>query len=581
MDCQPLFKSAAAWQQALEDFMQYYHKTQNTKWQELYNVGQIYQDWMAGLMAEPNQLMDAHSHFFEDYLEFWQHYQERIAGEQHNPFIPSAMTDKRFKSPDWNENPFFYFYQQLYLLFVQHCMEFIEKNPGSDPKLAKQVNFFSRQALNALSPSNFVLTNPEVLRSTLESKGENLTRGYQKFLDDISRGKGHWTIEMTDMQAFNVGTDIAVTKGKVIYQNPLIQLIQYSPTTEKVHETPLLIIPPWINKYYILDLRERNSLVKWVVDQGYTVFMISWVNPDESYRDTSFEDYLFEGLFAAIDKVTEVTGQSEVNTLGFCVGGTLLAVALGYLRKKNLKKIKSATFLTSLIDFSEPGDIEVFIDERQITSIEKQMDQEGYLDGRLMMMTFSFLRSNDLYWSYYINNYLCGKDPFPFDLLYWNCDSTNLPAKMHSFYLRKFYLENQLFEGKLLIDGVNININQIQTPSYFISTEQDHIAPWKSTFSGAKALGGNVEFVLGGSGHIAGVVNPPSASKYGYRINNKEPKLFENANEWQKASILREGSWWEHWENWLRTHSNNKIDALIPNPSATDAPGDYVKMRLL
>lgn len=584
MSYDPFVRSTSEWQQRLMDFMQNYTKTQESQFQEVYSIGQIYQDWLRQLSADPGKLSDTESSYFQDYLKFWEHYQNKIFGKDATSFMAPSLGDKRFISPDWNENPFFYFYQQLYLMFVKHCIDFIESHPGKDPKLAKQVSFFSRQALDALAPSNFVLTNPEVLKCTLETQGENLARGYKKFLEDLTRGHGHFAIEMTDMTAFEIGKDVAVTKGKVIFQNRLIQLIQYNPTTEEVYETPFLMVPPWINKYYILDLRERNSYVKWIIDQGYTVFMISWVNPDETYRDTTFYDYLSEGLFAALDVVNDVTNQKEVNTLGFCVGGTLLAVALAYLQQKKDHRIKSATFLTTLIDFSEPGDIEVFIDERQIATLERRMDHEGYLDGRLMMMTFNFLRSNDLYWSYFINNYLCGKDPFPFDLLYWNCDSTNLPAKMHSFYLRKFYLENQFSEGSLTIGGVTLNLQDVTTPCYFFSAEQDHIAPWKSTFSGAKILNGNIEFVLGGSGHIAGVVNPPIANKYTFRTNSKPPHLFDSADLWFDSSISHQGSWWDHWGHWLSLQSGNWVAPRIPGsgnkPIIQDAPGDYVKRKL-
>lgn len=584
MSYDPFIRSTAEWQQTLKDFMQHYAKTQESNWQEAVNIGQIYQDWIQQLAADPSTITNTQSEFFKEYLEFWKHYQDRIGGKEMASFVAVQQGDKRFKAADWNDNPFFYFYQQLYLLFVKHCTEFIENHPGKDPKLAKQVSFFSRQALDALSPSNFVLTNPEVLKRTLEMQGENLTKGYQKFLDDISNGRGNLTIQMTDMDAFEIGKDIATTKGKVIFQNKLLQLIQYAPTTDKVHETPFLIIPPWINKYYILDLRERNSFVKWVVDQGYTVFMISWVNPDESYREVSFEDYLVQGLLSSLNVVCEVTNQKEVNALGFCVGGTLLAVALAYLNQKNDNRIKSATFLTTLIDFSDPGDIEVFIDERQVSDLETRMAKDGYLDGRLMMMTFNFLRSNDLYWSYYINNYLCGKDPFPFDLLYWNCDSTNLPAKMHSEYIRNFYLYNAFYTGKLEMGGVRLNIQDVTTPCYFLCTEQDHIAPWQSCFTGSKALGGKTEFVLGGSGHIAGVVNPPSANKYGYRINaSAAPASFDTADSWLRASTQKEGSWWEHWGQWLATLSGEWSEKREPGsiawPILQDAPGDYVKRK--
>lgn len=575
------------WKQRLEDFMQHCSETQESSWKEMCNISQIYQNWVEQINVDPKKLCEMQASFFEDYLKFWTHYQDKMLGKNASSYITVPRTDKRFAAPDWSENPFFYFYQQLYLLFSKHCIEFIEEHPGVDPKLTKKVSFFSRQALNALAPSNFILTNPEVIKRTLETNGENLSKGYQNFLSDLSKGKGHWTIEMTDMQAFEIGENIAITKGKIIFQNKLIQLIQYSPLTEQVYQTPFLIVPPWINKYYVLDLREQNSYIKWIVEKGYTVFAISWANPDETYRDVSFEDYLFEGLLSALNVVSEITGETEVNALGFCVGGTLLSVALAYLKKQQQNKknkIKSATFLTTLIDFSSPGDIEVFMDERQIGDLEKQMDREGYLDGRTMMMTFNLLRSNDLYWSYFVNNYLCGKDPFPFDLLYWNCDSTNMPAKMHSEYLRKFYLNNEFYRAELNIAGVRLNLREINVPTYFLSTEQDHIAPWQATFSGAQVLAGEVEFVLGGSGHIAGVVNPPNANKYGYKTNLLPPKAYKTPDEWLSTSVYHDGSWWKHWETWLSKQSGEKINKRIPGsggrPILQDAPGDYVKRKI-
>lgn len=572
------------WQETWMNFMQHAQQRQAASLQDMWNVGEIYQDWLTQLVGSPDVLCDVHSTFFQEYCQFWVHYQEKILGAASGNYIASAPSDKRFRSSDWNENPFFYFYQQLYLLFTKHCIDFVEKNPGNNPKLAKQVSFFSRQALNALSPSNFILTNPDVLKCTLETQGENLSKGYQKFLDDLSEGKGHWTIEMSDKRAFEIGRNIAITKGKVIFQNKLFQLIQYSPQTKTVYEVPLVIIPPWINKYYILDLRENNSFVKWIVEQGHTVFLISWVNPDSTYRDTTFEAYLFEGLLTALEVACDVTKQKKANMLGFCVGGTLLGVALAYLRRKKQSRIQSATFLTTLIDFAQPGDIEVFLDERQISELEKQMAKEGYLDGRTMTMTFSMLRSNDLYWSYFVNNYLCGKDPFPFDFLYWNTDATHLPAAMHSYYLRKFYLENCFYKGNLEMGGERLVWKENDVPSYFLATEQDHIAPWQATFSGALALEGEVEFVVGGSGHVAGVINPPSARKYGYRTNLHSPLHVKDSTAWMTSSEYHDGSWWEHWEHWLSRHAGQKISKRsIGNarwPVLQEAPGDYVKKKI-
>ncbi len=496
-----------------------------------------------------------------------------------------TIEDKRFKDPKWKEQPLFNYYREIYLQFVKQTMDWVEQHKSSDPKIAKQMHFLTKQYLDALSPSNFILTNPEVLEQTLASQGENIRHGIQNWLDDMANPNGHWQIQMTDMKAFAVGKNIAVSKGKVVFQNRMMQLIQYEPTTEKVFDKPLLIIPPWINKYYILDLSEKKSLVKWLVDQGHTVFMISWVNPDSSYRDVGFENYLSEGILAGIEAIMKETKQNSVNALGFCIGGTLLAVATAYLKAINKPLIHSATFLTSLIDFSEPGDVGVFIDENQVRNIEQTMALNGYLDGRTMMSAFNLLRSNDLQWSYYINNYLCGKKPFPFDLLYWNCDPSNLPAKMHSFYLRNFYLENRLCVPKgLSILGQSLDLEKVKIPCYFLSTAQDHIAPWRSTFAGAQCFSGPVTFVLGGSGHIAGIVNPPSQKKYGYQVCDMNIKNCADPNQWLKQATSHEGSWWSHWGEWLKSQVDKKVNKRLPGMGGLtiiqEAPGDYVRKKI-
>ena len=572
--------------QAMNDFMENYNKDPDANWKNLLNVTHIYQKWASELMCKPTAIWEAQYQAAQDSIQFWSQFQNQLfQSDISKPFLQPDLKDKRFLSPEWKENPLFNFYEQFYLLFSKHCLDFVKQNPSQDPKVAKQVLFFTRLILDALSPTNYVLTNPDVLKHTWDTQGKNLIEGYKHFLEDCLRGQGHWNIKMTDISAFEVGENLAVTPGKVVYQNRLIQLIQYTPTTEQVVERPLLMVPPWINKYYILDLKEKNSLVKWIVDQGVTVYMISWVNPDKSYKETTFADYMQEGVIEALNAIQEDSGQETINTLGFCIGGTLLATTLGYLKAKNSKLIESATFLTTLIDFSEPGDVDVFIDEEQISTLEARMEFEGYLDGRVLMATFNYLRSNDLLWPYYINNYLCGKNPFPFDLLYWNCDSTNLPYKMHSFYLRNMYLENRLVQpGKLEILDVKIDLSKVKTPAYFLSTEQDHISPWETTFWGAKALGSDVTFVLGGSGHIAGVVNPPSNQKYGYRYNEIHFKNCHTIEEWLEKAAHEEGSWWNHWMQWLKKYSGETTIARIPGESKLqiiqDAPGDYVKKHI-
>jgi len=431
-----------------------------------------------------------------------------------------------------------------------------------------------------LAPSNFLMTNPQVLRETVRSGGQNLIRGMNNLLADLEKGGGQLRVSMTDESAFQLGRNVATTPGKVVHQTPLMQLIQYQPTTQEVHKRPLVIIPPWINKYYILDLREKNSFIRWAVAQGHTVFVVSWVNPDASLAQKGFDDYMREGALAAFDAVEKASGERELNAIGYCLGGTLLGATLGYLSNKNQNRVASATFFVSLLDFSEPGELGVFIDEEQVANLEKKMNQRGYLEGSEMAGTFNLLRANDLVWSFVVNNYLLGKDPFPFDLLYWNADSTRMPARMHSFYLRNMYIKNLLAEpGGIELDGVPIDLGTVRTPAYFISTVEDHIAPWKTTYKGAKYLGGPVRFVLGGSGHIAGIVNPPAAKKYHYWVNDALPNTPE---EWFTGAKQIPGSWWEDWQAWVERQNAGgpKVPARIPANALEDAPGSYASLRI-
>ena len=494
----------------------------------------------------------------------------------------TAEDDKRFKHQAWRDVLFFDLLKQAYLIGARNLQDAVDSIPGLDDDARDKVSFFTRQYIDALAPTNFAATNPEVWRATLDSYGQNLTAGLQNFLNDLESGGGKLNISMTDPVAFELGKNIATTAGKVVYQNDMLQLIQYSPTTKTVFAKPLLIVPPWINKFYILDLQAKNSLVKWLVDQGHTVFMVSWVNPDAGLADKNFDNYLLEGIIAALDAIEQATGEKQVNAVGYCLGGTLLACALAYLAAKKQKRIASATFLTTMIDFADPGELGVFIDEAQVSNLETRMREQGYLDGKEMSSTFNLLRANDLIWSFVINNYLLGKEPFAFDLLYWNSDSTRMPAAMHSFYLRKMYMENKLVQvNGIELNGVGIDLSKVKTPSFFLSTEDDHIAPWKSTFAGARQFTGPVQFILGESGHIAGVVNPPAKNKYGYRTNTN--KKLENAETWLKTSEQHEGSWWSHWQNWLNEFAGEKIQARIPGDgklkALEDAPGSYVKVR--
>ena len=546
-----------------------------------FNIGNAFFEMTAKMMADPAKLMQAQMSLWNDYLTLWQRTTQRLLGQEAEPVATPARDDKRFKDAAWDENTLFDFIKQSYLLtarWMQHTVSDVE---GLDEPTAKKVDFYTRQFVDAMAPSNFVLTNPEVLRTTIESGGENLFRGLQNLLGDLERGKGQLQISMTDYDAFEVGKNIAVTPGKVIYQNDLMQLLQYTPTTEEVYKRPLLIVMPWINKFYILDLRPKNSFIKWAVDQGFTVFVTSWVNPDENLANKTFDDYLLEGPMKALDVIEQATGERDVTAIGYCLGGTLLAATLAYMTAKGDDRIKSATYFTTMTDFTEPGELGVFIDEAQISGLESVMNQKGYLDGRQMAMTFNMLRANDLIWSFVVNNYLLGKDPFPFDLLYWNSDSTRMPAVMHSFYLRRMYQENKLVEpGNIVLDGVPIELQKIEVPSFMVSAKEDHIAPWKSTYAATQLFKGSVKFCLAASGHIAGIVNPPAAGKYCYWLNTRTPK---DPDAWFRGAKQTDGSWWPEWAKWQSKFSDGKVPAREPGGDKLkpieEAPGAYVKVR--
>src|SRR6202012_2558316 len=470
--------------------------------------------------------------------------------------------DRRFKDAAWQESTLFDYIKQSYLLTARWLQATVKQVDGLDDHTARKIDFYTRQFVDAMAPSNFVLTNPEVLRATIDSGGENLVNGLKHVLEDLERGKGKLMIRMTDFEAFKVGGNIAVTPGKVVYQNDLMQLIQYVPTTEKAHRRPLLIIPPWINKYYILDLRPDNSFVKGAESQGHTVFVISWVNPNEQLARKTFEDYMLEGPLAALDAMEAATGEREANVIGYCLGGTLLASPLAYMAVKGDDRFKRATYFVTMTDFSEAGGRSVFIDEEQLTSLEERMKEHGFLEGSDMATTFNMLRANDLIWSFVVNNYLLGNDPFPFDLLYWNADSTRMPARMHSFYLRKMYQENLLSKpGGIELAGVPIDLRKIKVPAYFLSTREDHIAPWKSTYKGTQSLGGSKRFVLAASGHIAGVVNPPEGGKYSHWINEALPP---DPDDWFKGATEIAGSWWPDWHRWVSAQAKEHVPARVP-----------------
>ncbi|UPG71239.1 class I poly(R)-hydroxyalkanoic acid synthase [Roseomonas gilardii subsp. gilardii] len=546
-----------------------------------FNLGGAFMEMASRLMANPARLMQAQMGFWQDYLTLWGNTARRMMGGEVKPVISEDSKDKRFKDDAWRENEVFDFIKQSYLLSARYMQNVVRGTEGElDPKNAQKVDFYTRQFVDAMSPTNFLMTNPQVLRRTAETGGENLLKGLTNLLSDLERGKGNLRISMTDRSKFAIGENIAVTPGKVVYRNELMELIQYSPTTEKVLKRPLLLLPPWINKFYILDLRPKNSLIRWAVSQGHTVFVCSWVNPDERLAEKDFEDYMKEGPYAALDAIQEATGERNVNAIGYCLGGTLLAATLAHMAAKRDTRIKSATFFTTMTDFEEAGEISVFIDEVQLKAVEQKMGERGFLAGGEMANTFNMLRANDLIWSFVVQNYLLGQEPFPFDLLFWNDDSTRMPAKMHSFYLRRMYQQNDLVKpGGITLDGVPIDLRKIKIPVYLLSTREDHIAPWKSTYRATQIYGGPIRFVLAASGHIAGVVNPPESGKYSHWTNEALPA---DPDEWLEGATELAGSWWPDWQRWVTGLDNAMVPAREPGagklPALCDAPGEYVKV---
>jgi polyhydroxyalkanoate synthase len=538
-------------------------------------LGHVAEYWL----SDPQRAVEVQAMLGKAYLELWSATAKRMTGEEVPPVAQPAPGDKRFKDPEWSSNQYYDFLKQAYLLTTQWADKLV-KNAGVDDHTRLKAEFYVRQIGNAISPSNFVMTNPELMRTTLESNAENLVRGMHMLAEDIEAGQGNLRIRQSDASKFAVGKNLALTPGKVIYQNDLMQLLQYAPATESVLKRPLLIIPPWINKFYILDLNPEKSFIKWCVDQGLTVFVISWVNPDERLAAKSFEDYMREGPLQALEVIKEVTGEDDVNAIGYCVGGTLMAVTLAWMAAKGDRRIASATFFAAQVDFTYAGDLMVFVDEEQLQALEKKMTERGYLEGKKMANAFNMLRSNDLIWPYVISNYLKGQQPYPFDLLYWNSDSTRMPAANHSFYLRNCYLENKLSKGQIVIDNARLDLGNITIPIYNLATREDHIAPAKSAFLGSKFFGGPVKYVLAGSGHIAGVVNPPGKPKYQYWTGDAP---VGNLEHWLEKATEHPGSWWPDWIEWIRQQAGATVPAREPGGGKyqpiEDAPGSYVKVR--
>jgi len=535
--------------------------------------GEVARHWV----SDPAKLVAAQGELFKSYADLWGRSFRRFLGAEVEPVVVPEPGDNRFKDPDWSNGQYFDFWKQAYLITSRWAEDLTRNTEGVDEKTRKKALFYLNQMLAAVSPSNFALTNPEVVRTTLATNAENLVQGMAHFVHDLEQSKDLLRISQTDLSAFEIGRNLAVTPGKVVFQNDLIQLIQYAPTTQEVYERPLLIVPPWINKYYILDLVPEKSFVKWAVDQGFTVFLVSWVNPDGKLAQKTFEDYMHEGILAAIEAINRQTGIRQINALGYCVGGTLLASTLAYMAAKGDDRVASASFLAAQVDFSEAGDLLVFIDDSQLKSLEEMMAEQGYLDGSRMAAVFNMLRPRDLIWPYVINNYLLGKKPFPFDLLFWNADSTRLPAANHAFYLREFYHLNRLGKGEMQLGGVKLDLGSIKIPIYELFTKEDHIAPAASVFRGSKLFGGPARLVMAGSGHIAGVVNPPAKKKYQYWSGGNASSL----QEWMAQATETAGSWWPDWAGWLAAYSGAKLPprdpASGPLRPIEDAPGSYVK----
>jgi poly[(R)-3-hydroxyalkanoate] polymerase subunit PhaC len=540
-------------------------------------LGHVAEYWL----GDPKRTVELQNRLGTAYLDLWAAAVKRLAGEKTPPVATPEAGDQRFADPEWSSNQFYDFLKQAYLLTTRWANQLVSDAANLDPHTKRKAEFYVRQIANALSPSNFVLTNPELLRETLASNAENLVRGTRMLAEDIEAGGGRLRIRQSDSSMFEVGRNLAITPGKVIFQNDLLQLIQYAPSTATVLKRPLLIVPPWINKYYILDLTPEKSFIKWCVDHGLTVFCISWVNPDARLAQKTFEDYVRQGPPAALAAIKQATGEEKVHAVGYCVGGTMLAVALAAMAAWRDDRIVSATLLAAQVDFTYAGDLKVFIDEEQVEALERRMAERGYLEGTTMATVFNLLRSNDLVWPYVINNYLMGKAPFPFDLLYWNSDATRLPAANHSFYLRNCYLDNKLSKGEMMIGNTPIDLKSIMVPVYNLATREDHIAPAKSVLLGCKFFGGPVRFVLSGSGHIAGVINPPDKNKYQYWTGPRPHSA--DLDRWLARAKEHPGSWWPDWLAWLKRQEPGKVAARVPGDGALkaieDAPGSYVKVR--
>ncbi|MDB5431234.1 MAG: class poly(R)-hydroxyalkanoic acid synthase [Caulobacter sp.] len=536
---------------------------------------------MTRLASQPDRLLRAQADLTTRYMDLWQQTTRRMTGEAAQAVVEPAKGDKRFNDPDWSANPVFDVMKQSYLLTTNWLNELVAGVEDIEPLQKRRVEFFMKMLTDAFSPSNFLLSNPAALREMVASGGESLARGMENFAADLERGGGQLAISQTDMEQFKVGENVATAPGKVVYQNDILQLLQFDATTDQVREIPLLLFTPWINKYYITDLRSDNSLIRWLSGQGFTVFVTSWVNPDETLAAKTFEDYMFEGIYDATQQVMKQAGVTQVNTVGYCIGGTLLSCALAHMAAKGETRINSATFFAAQQDFAEAGDLRMFVNDEWLKDIEQQMDAAGgFLPSKSMADTFNMLRGNDLIWSFFVNNYLMGKEPKPFDLLFWNSDQTRMPKALHLFYLRHFYKDNALSTGNLELGGVKLDLGRVKTPVYVQSSREDHIAPMRSVYRGARLFGGDTHFTLAGSGHIAGVINHPDAKKYQHWTNDALPPTVD---EWIAGAQEHAGSWWPHWAKWLNERSGKMVPARDPTKGPLkpmeNAPGSFVKVK--
>jgi polyhydroxyalkanoate synthase len=546
-----------------------------------FNVAPALTEVMGRLATQPDRILRAQADLFSRYMDLWQSTARRLAGEEAQPVVAPERGDRRFTDAEWSSNPVFDSIKQSYLLTANWMNGLVSGVEDVDPTAKRRVEFFTKMLTDAFAPSNFLMSNPAALREAIATKGESLVKGMENFAADLARGKGELAIRQTDLERFKVGVDVAAAPGKVVFQNELIQLLQFAPTTDKVHARPLLIFPPWINKYYILDLRPENSMIRWLAAQGFSVFVVSWVNPGPELADRSFEDYLLQAVYPAIEQTLEQTGQPDLNAVGYCIGGTMLSCALAHMAARGDKRVHSATFFAAQQDFSEAGDLKLFTDEDWLRVIETQMTNAGgVLPGSAMAGTFNSLRANDLIWSFFVSNYLMGKDPKPFDLLYWNSDQTRMPQALHIFYLRQFYNENRLARGEMALAGEKLDLGKVKIPIYAQSSREDHIAPYVSVYKGAQLFGGPVTFTMAGSGHIAGVINHPDAHKYQHWTN---PKLPVSVDAWIEGAEEHAGSWWPHWAQWLAEKSGSMVVARDPAKGPLkpieDAPGSYVLVK--